>query len=296
MGSITWLIKIGLARVAVVRLCIISILVLMQFGFSAQARPVDDVIDSGKIIVFAYSDYAPYSWVDENGPQGIDVEIAKHFGLSLGVEVEFLIRGADENFDDDLRVNIWKGDLIHGKAADVMMHAPFDREVDVRNEFIVLTAPYFQEQMGLVFNKSIHPSVETFGRFVSNPIAVELDTAGDFFLSGAFRGQLQQSVQRGRTFADAQQLYLDGEVGALLGSLAQAEWVAFKSGDIDSGVAQPPMPGIVRNGWPIGIAVKHDSRDLGYVVGDVLSELTESGEMQAIYASYGVEWLPPELE
>jgi hypothetical protein len=56
------------------------------------------------------------------------------------------------------------------------------------------------------------------------------------------------------------------------------------------------MRGIVRNGWPIGIAVKHDSRDLGYSVGDVLTELIESGQIQAIYAKYGVKWLPPELE
>lgn len=278
------------------RACVIVLLLSFQCVFTAQARPVDDVIDSGKLVVFAYSDYAPYSWDSDDGPQGIDIEIAKHFGKALGVEIEFLIRGADENFDDDLRVNIWKGDLIHGKAADVMMHAPFDREVDVRNEFIVLTAPYFQEQMALVFNKAVHPTVETFGRFVSKPITVELDTAGDFFLSGAFRGQLQQSVQRGRTFADAQRLYLDGTVGALLGSRAQAEWVAFQASDIESGIAQPPMPGIVRRGWPIGIAVKHDSRDLGYALGDVLTDLTESGEMQAIYAKFGVEWLPPELE
>lgn len=296
MASYTGAVKNPNSKRIVIRGCVLMILLVMQCVFTAQARPVDDVIDSGKLIVFAYSDYAPYSWVGVDGPQGIDVEIAKHFGKSLDVEVEFLIRGADENFDDDLRVNIWKGDLIHGKVADVMMHAPFDREIDVRNEFIVLTAPYFQEQMALVFNKSVHPAVETFGRFVSNPIAVELDTAGDFFLSGAFRGQLQQSVQRGRTFADAQRLYLDGTVGALLGSRAQAQWVAYQASNIESGVTQPPMPGIVRTGWPIGIAIKHDSRDLGYAVGDVLTELAESGEMQAIYAKYGVEWLPPELE
>jgi ABC-type amino acid transport substrate-binding protein len=296
MSSHTRVVTNRLPQRITIKGCIITMLLLAQCFFTAQARPVDEVTESGKLVVFAYSDYAPYSWVGEDGPQGIDVEIARHFGKALGVEVNFLIRGADENFDDDLRVNIWKGDLIHGKTADVMMHAPFDRDVDIRNEFIVLTAPYFQEQMALVFNKAIHPAVETFGRFVSKPIAVEVDTAGDFFLSGAFRGQLQDSVQRGRTFADAQRLYLDGSVGALLGSRAQAEWVAFQVSDIESGIAQPPMPGIVRNGWPIGIAVKHDSRDLGYAVGDVLTELTESGQMQAIYARYGVEWLPPELE
>lgn len=268
-------------------------------GLSAttgHARPYDEVVDSGKITVFAYSDYAPYSWIDESGPQGIDIDIARHFGKALDVEVEFLIRGADENLDDDLRVNIWKGDLIYRKVADVMMHVPFDREVDTRNELAVLMAPYFQETMALVYNTDMLPSVETFGRFVTNPIAVELDTAGDFFLSGAFRGQLHQSVQRGRTFQDAMELYTSGEVGALLGSRAQAEWVAFKAEGIQSEVTQPPMPGIVRTGWPIGIAVKHDSRDLGYALGDVLSELVNNGEMAAIYQRYGVQWIEPALQ
>lgn len=283
-------------RVSNVWQCVARVLLLCLLVPMANARPVDEVVDSGKLVVFAYSDYAPYSWLDGDVARGIDVDIARHFGASLGVEVEFLIRGADENLDDDLRVNIWKGDLIHRRLADVMMHAPFDREVDVRNELAVLTAPYFQEQMALVFNKDEHQSVETFGRFVTNPIAVELDTAGDFFLSNAFRGQLQQSIQRGRTFADAQSLYVNGEVGALMGSRAQAEWVASQARDIASAVVQPPMPGIVRTGWPIGIAVKHDSRDLGYALGDVLTSLIESGEMQAIYAQYGVTWLAPELE
>ena len=277
----------------------LAVLGLLAVGLSSpglQARPVDDVVDSGKLVVFAYSDYAPYSWKDEAGEaQGIDVEIGRRFAESLGVDVEFLIRGADENLDDDLRVNIWKGDIVYGKYADVMMHVPYDREVDARNELAVLTSPYFQEQMALLHNRAIHPTVETFGRFVTNPIAVEVDTAGDFFLSNAFRGQLLQSIRRGRTFKDAQQLYTSEEVGALMGARAQMEWVAHESPDIDSQIVQPPMPGIVRTGWPIGIAVKHDSRDLGYALGDVLTEMIDSGDMKDLYARYGVEWLPAEL-
>ena len=274
----------------------LAVALVLFTALPGHARPVDEVVDSGKITVFAYSDYAPYSWIDESGPQGIDVDIARHFGKALGVEVEFLIRGADENLDDDLRVNIWKGDLIHRKVADVMMHAPFDREVDIRNELAVLTAPYFQEQMALVINTDVLPDVETFGSFVTNPIAVELDTAGDFFLSNAFRGQLLQSVRRGRTFQDAMDLYTSEQVGALLGSSAQAQWVAFKADNIQSKVTQPPMPGIVRTGWPIGIAIKHDSRDLGYALGDVLTELVNSGEMASIFRRYGVKWIEPELQ
>ena len=113
--------------------------------FSLYARPYDDVIASGKLVVFVYDDYAPYSWYDGDELKGIDVEIGRAFGEKLGVEIEFLVRGADENIDDDLRVNIWKGDLIHRKAADVMLHVPVDKEVNIRNNLAVITSPYFLE-------------------------------------------------------------------------------------------------------------------------------------------------------
>ncbi len=262
---------------------------------TVQARPFDDVVDSGYITIFVYKDYAPYSWKTDDGElKGIDVEIAQKFAEDLGVELRFLVRGADENIDDDLRINIWKGDLIHRRVADVMMHAPYDREVDTRNEFAVLMGPYFLEKMALVVDKQKLPVVENFGRFMNQPIGVELDTAGDFFLSNAFRGALQQSIHRGRTFADVVDLYSTGEVSAAMGSLAQAQWIATQAPDIDSYIAQPPMPGIVRRSWPVGFAVKHDSRDLGYALADVATGLITSGELAEITAKYGVTYYAPE--
>ncbi len=257
------------------------------------ARPYDDVIESGVLTIFVYEDYAPYSWVEGGELKGIDVEVGRAFAAELGVEADFLVRGADENIDDDLRVNIWKGDLIHRKAADVMLHVPVDREVDARNNLAVIMAPYFLEQMAVVADSSVLPELDTFGRFLYQPIAVEVDTAGDFFLSNAFRGQLHNSIRRGRTFGDAVDLYNNGEAVALMGSRAQAEWVAFQS-DKESKVHQPPMPGIVRRSWPIGIAIKHDSRDLGYALGDVITELINSGKLAEITKKYGVEYIVPE--
>jgi len=258
-----------------------------------SARPLDDVTESGEITIFVYSDYAPYSYEIEGKAVGIDVDIAKELASALDVELNLLMRGADENLDDDLRINIWKGDLIHRKVADVMMHVPVDPEVDNRNEFAVIMGGYFQETVALVFDKDVIPEVKTFGRFVSQQVAVELDTGYDFFLSGAFRGQLLQSVRRGRTFKDAVALYSSGEVPALLASRAQTEWVLSQTPDLNSVVVQPPMPGMVRVGWPIGISVKHDSRDLGYALTDVLSEMQSSGKLEAIYQRYGVTYLAP---
>lgn len=270
----------------------VLLIVFLLSGY-AQARPLDDVIESGTITIFVYQDYAPYSWYDGDELKGIDVEVGKAFAEDLGVSVEFLVRGADENLDDDLRVNIWKGDLIHRKAADVMLHVPVDKEVGARNNLAVIMAPYFLEEMAVVAATEVFPELETFARFVYQPIAVEVDTAGDFFLSNAFRGQLHDSIRRGRTFADAVDLYNNESAAGLMGSRAQAEWVAFQSSR-PSQVFQPPMPGIVRRNWPIGIAVKHDSRDLGYALGDVITHLIDSGKLAEITAKYGVEYVIPE--
>jgi len=270
----------------------VSILLLCQV---VQARPLDEVVDSGYITIFVYKDYAPYSWQDEDGSyKGIDVDIARHFAESLAVELRFLMRGADENVDDDLRVNLWKGDLIQRKVADVMMHVPFDRELDIRNEFVVLMSPYFLEEVAVVTNAEKLPKLETFGRFLNTPIAVEVDTVSDFFLSNAFRGQLQQSIRRGRTFEDVVDQYVSGEVAAAMGSKAQTEWIASQAEDFESHIYQPPMPGIVRKSWPVGISIKHDSRDLGYALTDIATELVRSGEMEKISASYGVSFTAPE--
>lgn len=275
---------------ALMWLCAVSL------SATAAARPFDEVLDSGRLTVFVYEDYAPYSFRDGDTLRGIDVEIGRAFGRELGLEVEFLVRGADENVDDDLRVNVWKGDLIHRRAADVMMHVPYDRELDIRNELAVLMAPYYQERMAVVYDTAVIERLDTFGRFTSTPIGVELDTAGDFFLSNAFGGQLREQVQRARTFDRAVAAYSDGEVPAVLASRAQAEWIAHHVETRRSRIATPPMPGIVRSDWPIGIAIRHDSRDLGYALTDVIDGLIASGEMADIAAGYGVYWRPPTIE
>lgn len=258
------------------------------------ARPYDEVVESNTITIFVYSDYAPYSWDDNGVERGIDVEVAQFVADYLGVELTLLMRGADENIDDDLRINIWKGDLIHRRAADVMLHVPIDKEVDARNDLAVINSPYFHEEMAVVVDKAVIPNLETFGYFTSEKVGSELDTVSDFFLSNAFRGLLHPNIRRGATFGATLGLYADGDVAAVMASRAQAEYIAAQVGDRDSYVVQPPMPGIVRKNWRVGIAVKHDSRDLGYAVGDALNELIVSGKLAEISKRYGVTYIEPE--
>ena len=262
------------------------------------ARPYDDVLKAGRIVIFVYADNPPWSFRKDGNMVGIDVDIAREIAEGLGVDLELLVRQADENVDDDLRVNVWKGDIVGRKAADIMLHVPYDRALEIRSESLaILYNPYFGEEHAVVFDNARIPEVTTFGRFVTNPIGAELDSASDFFLSNAFRGQLQESIRRGRTLDDAFVTFLSGEVPAYMGSLAQCEYLAhLAAGKIATAIAQPPMPGIVRSKWPVGMAVKQDSRDLGYAVGDIIMALQQNRRLEEISRRYGVTYKPPELE
>ena len=54
-------------------------------------RTLDEIKESGKIIIGVFSDKAPFGYVDENGAyQGYDVYFAERIGKDLGVDVEYV--------------------------------------------------------------------------------------------------------------------------------------------------------------------------------------------------------------
>ncbi len=58
---------------------------------SAGYRTLDEIKESGKIVIGVFSDKSPFGYVDENGEyQGYDVELARQIGTDLGVDVEFV--------------------------------------------------------------------------------------------------------------------------------------------------------------------------------------------------------------
>ena len=85
---------------------IISVLCLTFF---AQARSLDDIVESKYIVIAVYNDYLPFSANVDGEAIGIDVEIAKEIAASLDVELRLKWMTADESSEDDLRNNLWKG-------------------------------------------------------------------------------------------------------------------------------------------------------------------------------------------
>ena len=263
------------------------------------ARPLDDVVKSGYLDVALYEDFKPYSWTDESGkPRGIDVDIGAELAKAIGVEVRYMVRIAGENLDADLRSNIWRGDIVEKKMADVMLHVPQDKgliapvpgELEPRNDLVHFCCGYHLETFAVLVDPDLIRA-NSFAPFVYNKIAVEVDTVPDFFLSAAFGGQLMNSVVRARTFDDAVDVFERGETAALMATKAQVEWVLTNT-KRKVKIMQPPTPGIVRKDWPVGLAVRTDSRDLGYAFDLELEKMAADGRLEKIMKAYGVTYTP----
>jgi ABC-type amino acid transport substrate-binding protein len=265
----------------------------------SHARPLDDIVKSGYIDVAVYDDFAPFSWKDADGQyHGIDIDIAGELAKSIGVEMRVMMRQAGEDLDDDLRANIWRGDMVGRKMADVMMHVPQDRglhemqpgEVEPRNDLVHFCCKYQLQ----TFAEIVDPEAitgKTFAQFVYKKIGVEVDTVPDFFLTSAFSGQLMNSIVRSVTFAKAMQGFENGDVPAVMATRAQVEWI-LKNSKRPAKIVQYPTPDIIRKDWPVGLAVRTDSRDVGYAFELELENLAASGRLKEIMASYGVTYTP----
>ncbi|MES9929292.1 MAG: transporter substrate-binding domain-containing protein, partial [Candidatus Thiodiazotropha sp. 6PDIVS] len=80
-------------------------------GITALQR----IHERGVLEVAVYADFPPFSYRSERGRiVGIDVDIAQALAKRLGVVAAIRAVGADENMEDDLRNNVWKGHYLGG--------------------------------------------------------------------------------------------------------------------------------------------------------------------------------------
>lgn len=272
----------------------LALLAVLSFclALPANARPLDDVVASKQLRVICYDDNKPFSWSDNGEPKGIDADLGRAIARELGVSAEVVLRMQGENVGDDLRANVWRGPLSGGGTGDVMMHVPVDRELAAQNKEAVIGNPYFEERVSLAYDPARLPKPGSFDVFRTAKIGVQLGTVADYFLMRYAGGVLVDNIAHHLKPADGVKRFLAGETVALMGvrshvesmlleARAKAEWLDL------------PTPGIVRQAWVVGMAVKENSRDLGYAIGAALKKLTESGELAQIFAKYGVTYIPP---
>jgi len=115
----------------------------------ARAAPVEAVRAKGVLRVAIYRDFRPWSWREGGELRGIDADLGRALAQALGVKADLWDFMADEEVGDDLRNTVWRGPLLGGTVADVMLHAPYDLQFGRRHDRVALVAPYYRESFAL---------------------------------------------------------------------------------------------------------------------------------------------------
>ncbi|MFB2704730.1 substrate-binding periplasmic protein [Marinobacter shengliensis] len=265
-------------------------------------RTLDIIQDSGFLNVGMYKDFPPYSYEENGEAKGVDAELGRRIADALGVEFRAYWIIPDENLGDDLRNHIWRGHyLAKTRVADIMMRVPYDSVFkymrdstgEMINEQVVFVAPYQQEYWQVVFDEEVLGEVNTVAKFQYNPVGVEIDTLPATYLTSAFGGRMRDQVNHYMTIGRAFEAMAEGEVTAVMGMRAELEHYTKGFSDRPFVPASNGFPGITKQSWDVGIAVRHLHRALGYSVEAVVDRMVRNGEMAELYEQHGLSYGRP---
>ena len=291
---------------------LLSVICLLVSG-QVAARAYDDVIDSGTLIVGVYRDFPPFSYLENEQPKGIDVELGAAIAKQMGLEMQLHWITPDENLEDDLRNNVWKGHYLDKDAenplamkrvADVMMRVPYDKEFahrqdvqtgEVVNEQVVMFGPYQRESWRVAFDRQKIESVSTMAVFQYHPIGVEIDSLPDFYLTSAFQGRMRKHVKHYTNARLAFTAMQSGEVDAVMAMRSEIDNLLFSAQNDCFQVAENGFPSMGKQKWDVGMAVKSTYRQLGYAIEEVVDGMVRSGAMSQLVGRYGVTYELPGL-
>ncbi len=272
---------------------------LSLVGFSAllfaaplYAGNLADVKSKGVLSVSLYKDFPPYSFVADGKQQGVDVDLAEAIAQKLGVKSEVRLVPADENVEDDLRNNVWKGHYMGGGVTDMMLHMPYDRAFSEKVDKVKFVAPYQVEQVAFAFDTDKVGKQPTLANFMSAPIGVEIDTLSDLYLLQAMQGQISKNIKHFENLTKASDALQKGEVAGIMGPRGELEGVLAQRAERIQ-IQGLVTPGLARSSWAMGIAVKADNEELAKAVDNAMAELVKDGSVKKIFDTHKVTYYPP---
>lgn len=255
-------------------------------------QDLDRIQERGFMTFAAYENFPPWSWEEGGKAKGVDIEIGKLIAEALGVSARFTLVAAGEDLATDLRNWVWKGPIVGGQVANVMLHVPYDSEFACRVEQVVFTGQYHVEEVAIAYRTQAYPEdppIPAYFRF--DTVGVENDSIADFYLSAFPGGQLSHNVTRYSEMAEAMAGLAAGETMAAMGPLAQLEYGLTDELDVHT----PPLPGFAVGNWTVGVGVHFAYRPLAYAVEDAIYAGLQDGRIAQIFADFGLSHRAPEL-
>ena len=210
-------------------------LLTLFISINLFARSIEDIKASGEIIIAVYENFPPYSFMQNDEPKGIDIELGKKIADSLDVKPKFNFAATTgESLADDLRTNIWKGNTVHKNKADIMLRIPYDydymRLTDkstgaLQNDLVTIKSPYQSEKWIIATHKETIPKINTLGIFAYQTVGVEVDTLPDLHLSSFANGLLRKNIKHYTKFEEAIKDFKEGKIDSIAGLKSQLEYL-----------------------------------------------------------------------
>ena len=152
--------------------------VISLTGCSNKFLTLEQIQESGKLIVTTNAEFAPFEYKEGNELKGIDIEIIKAYGEYINVEVEI----KDVDFDAALlSVSNCKSDLA---IAAITKNATRDETMDFTNSY------YEANQVVIVKEGSAYTSYTTVDEIVgalsadNAKIGCQRGTTGQYYIEG----------------------------------------------------------------------------------------------------------------
>ncbi len=248
----------------------------------------------GILEVAVYKEFPPYSYLEKGVAKGIDVDLAKELAKRVGVSASIRLVTPDENVEDDLRNNVWKGHYLGGGVADVMLHAPVDRDFAKMVDQVSFISPYQLERLVFAFDTRKVGQQPTIANFTSQPIGVELDTLSDFYLLRAVEGKISPNIHHYKNLTEAVAALKAGEIAAIMGPQGEVEGLLTEKPD-SIVVQRLVTPGLSRDTWALGLAVKASHEDLTATLNTAMAAMVQEGVVEKVFKDYGVTYQPPAI-
>ncbi|MEY9324094.1 substrate-binding periplasmic protein [Sinorhizobium fredii] len=255
-------------------------------------RSFDRILEEGWIEFALYEDFPPWSHEEKGEVRGVDVEIGRLIAAALGVEPRFRLVQAGETLDADLINYVWKGAVVGGHVSDVMLHVPYDSDYACRIEQVTFTGQYAQEAIAIAYDKAVYPDEgPTPPYFRFDTVAVENDSIADFHLTSLL-GPVDK-IRRYRSTTLAVDALAGGETMAAMGPRAQLQAGIAAHPVATLTVHEPPLVGLARGKWTLGVGVNFQHKDLAYAVDDAIAAALADGRIAAIFKAQGLTFEPP---
>jgi len=278
----------------------LAVLLPLMLGWSAVCAQTElsdlaKIQASGVLKVGVYKNNAPFSDGPVTDMKGLDVDIAKALARQMQLKLTLLPFDAGENMGDDLRNMVWRGHYLGYGPADVMMHVPVDKYLAQENRQVFIFAPYMRQTQVLLHDTAVLPVVSGPEDLKGFRLAAERGTGNASVLMAHNAGMLMSQVALYSTGVEAAKAVIDGKAAGAFVMRSQAESMLSQSQSQPAHWSMSPLPlyGVPENGWPLGMAVKKDYKDLAQAMQKAMQELRSSGELQAIFKSNGMTLTAP---